>query len=495
MAFAVALGLAAGTGSAAPGTTERVSVASSGAQANGLSDRPSMSADGRFVTFEGVPSASNLVPNDTNNAPDVFVRDRELHTTERVSVDSAGAQSDNGSAFAAISADGRFVAFQSVATNLVPGDTNNRIDVFVHDRQSGETTRVSVTSDGSQATVGGSAPAISGDGRYIAFLSNGPDLVPDDTNGSTDVFLHDRQTGVTSRVSVDSAGTQGNGQSIAPALSSDGKFVGFVSAASNLVANDTNGAQDVFVHELQTGVTSRVSVASGGSEGNGASGDTSGMGAADHDGYLSGDGRIVTFSSAASDLVAGDTNGVADIFVHDRHTGSTSRISLDSGGAQANGDSFFPTITPDSRFVAFGSLASNLVAGDTNAVADVFVHDRQTGITSRVSVDSSGTQGNEDSPQGDAGFEPPVMSSDGSLVAFASFASNLVPGDTNGAWDIFVNRQIAVGGVAELPGVDDSSIETNKASDGSVVLAGSVAAAVLAGAITLGGAAWYLRRR
>ena len=125
----------------------------------------------------------------------------------------------------------------------------------------------------------------------------------------------------------------------------------------------------------------------------------------------------------------------------------------------------------------------------------VFVHDRQTGITSRVSVDSSGTQGNEDSPQGDAGFEAPVMSSDGSLVAFASFASNLVPGDTNGAWDIFVNQQIAVGGIAELPGVDDSSIETNKASDGSVVVAVSVAAAVLAGAITLGGAAWYLRRR
>ncbi len=222
MVLAALFGVAVDTASAATDVTERINVSSSGAQASGLSDRPSISADGRFVAFEGVPSASNLVPNDTNSAADVFVRDRLLGTTERVSVDSAGAQSDNGSAFAAVSDDGRFVTFQSVATNLVPSDTNNQIDVFVHDRTAGETTRVSVASDGSQATIGGGAPAISGDGRYVVFQSPTSELVTGDMNGTWDIFARDRQSGTTTRVSVDSSGNEGTGASTMPAVSPDG---------------------------------------------------------------------------------------------------------------------------------------------------------------------------------------------------------------------------------------------------------------------------------
>lgn len=271
MAVPTLLGALAGTGIAAPAPTERVSVDSSGAQANGLSDHPTISADGRFVAFEGA-NASNLVPSDTNGVADVFVRDRQLGTTERVSVDSAGGQSNSGSAFAAISADGRFVAFQSVASNLVPGDTNSQIDVFVHDRQTGATTRESVKSDGSQVGTGGGAPAISADGRYVAFMSPDPGFVAGDTNGTWDVFVHDQQTGTTSRASVDSAENGANDISTSPALNADGRFAGFVSAASNLVANDTNGVADVFVHDQQTGVTERVSASSSGGEGNAPSG-------------------------------------------------------------------------------------------------------------------------------------------------------------------------------------------------------------------------------
>ncbi len=460
MTVLLLLGALAGTWVAAPGPTERVSVASSGAQANGLSDHPSVSADGRFVAFEGA-NASNLVPNDTNGVADVFVRDRQLGTTERVSVDSAGGQSNNGSAFAAISADGRFVAFQSIASNLVPGDTNNQIDVFVHDRQTGTTTRASVKSDGNQVGGGGGVPAISADGRYVAFMSPDPGFVAGDTNGTWDIFVHDQQTGTTTRASVNSAGTGANDISTSPALSGDGRFVAFVSAASNLVGNDTNGVPDMFVRDQQTGVTERVSVNSSGAEGNGPSGAVG----ADHHSYLSAAGRFVAFSSKASNLVAGDTNSAADVFVRDRQLGTTERVSVDSAGSQSNGDSFFPALSADGRFVTFGSVASNLVAGDNNGVADVFVHDRRTGITSRVSVASDGTEGNGPSAQGDGGFEPPAISGDGRVVGFASFASNLVAGDTNATADTFVD---VVGRMCTIGDVDGDG--TVSSIDAALVL-------------------------
>ena len=231
------------------GTTERVSVDSAGNQGNGLSDGPAISADGRFVAF--LSEAGDLVPGDTNATSDVFVHDRATGATERASVDSAGNQGNNVNLPPRISADGRFVAFPSQATNLVSADTNGALDIFVHNRVSGSTTRVSVDSAGNQGNAQSHAPEISADGRFVAFTSEASDLVPSDTNGRSDAFIHDLVTGTTERVSVDSTGSQGNSDSGAAAISPDGRLVVLASAASNLVAGDTNGTSDVFVHDRE----------------------------------------------------------------------------------------------------------------------------------------------------------------------------------------------------------------------------------------------------
>jgi Tol biopolymer transport system component len=488
---------------ASPGATERVSVDSAGNQANNESYDPALSGDGRFVAFQSY--AYNLVLNDTNNDADVFVHDRQTGATERVSVASAGNQANTASDHPAISADGRYVAFETWASNLVPGDTNAAGDVFVHDRQTGLTERVSVDSAGNQGNGSSGGAAMSGDGRYVAFSSDASNLVAGDTNNADDIFVHDRQTGATERVSVDSAGNEGNGPSFYATASGDGRFVAFRSEASDLVAGDTNtcgdwfapSCPDIFVHDRQTGATTRVSVDSAAVEGN----DRSEAPA------ISADGRYVAFWSEASNLVPGDTNVGWDVFVHDRQTGATERVSVDSAGNQANTASENPAISADGRYVAFESSASNLVPGDTNVCGevggpcqDVFVHDRQTGATERVSVDSAGNQANNESCYG--GGVPPctAMSADGRYVAFESKASNLVPNDTNGR-DIFVHDRgpVAVGGIAELPALAATSAGEPSARTGTsgwsagdyAALAGGFAAAAVL--ITVAGR--YARRR
>ena len=423
------------------GTTTRVSVASDGTQGNGDSygytanARPSISADGRYVAFSSV--ATNLVLGDTNDVCDVFVHDRQTGQTTRVSVASDGTQGngESHSGSSAISADGRYVAFSSVATNLVPDGTNGAKDVFVHDRQTGQTTRVSVASDGTQGNSISFDPSISADGRYVTFVSWASNLISGDTNGCNDIFVHDRQTGQTTRVSVASDGTQGNNVSFYPSISADGRYVAFYSDASNLVPDGTNGAKDVFVHDRQTGQTTRVSVASDGTQGNDNSFDPS----------ISADGRYVAFVSYASNLVSGDTNGGVHVFVHDRQTGQNTRVSVASDGTQGNSVSLDPSISADGRYVAFSSVATNLVLGDTNDVCDVFVHDRQTGQTTRVSVASDGTQGNGESHSGSS-----AISADGRYVAFESAADNLVNGDTTGYGDVFVHDRGPAAAPAQL---------------------------------------------
>jgi len=414
------------------GVTKRVSVASAGTQGNRHSVAPAISADGRFVAFYS--DASNLVDGDTNGARDVFVRDRTSGTTTRVSIDGAGAQGNSHSFAPAISADGRFVAFSSDASNLVPGDTNSADDVFVHDRQSGATARVSASSGGAEANSGSFSPALSSDGRIVAFLSDASNLVAGDTNASRDVFVDDRQTGVTARVSVASAGVQGNVGSFSVAISGDGRFVAFHSFADNLVPNDTNETADVFVHDRQTGETTRVSVYDGGAE-------------ADGDSFrpaISADGRFVAFDSDSTILVWGDVNFAFDVFVHDRLTNTTRRVSVDDGGGEATALSQRPSISADGRYVAFYSEASDLVAGDTNGASDIIVHDRQSGATTRVSVANSGEQGNGDSLR-------PALSADGRIVAFESNATNLVVGDTNRFSDVFARDLTAVPPVPPPP--------------------------------------------
>ena len=401
--------------------TERVSVSSSGTQGNGASgsSASSVSADSRFVAF--VSLATNLVPTDTNGAADAFVSDRLTHQTTRVSVSSTGGQANGASVALAISGDGRYVAFVSTASNLVSGDTNGLADVFVHDRQSGQTTRVSVSSTGTQANGLSLTAAISADGRYVAFSSSASNLVTGDTNSKADVFLHDRTTAQTTRVSLTTGGAQSNGDSLLPAVSADGRYVGFASAATDLVAGDTNAKSDIFVRDRQTPTTTRVSIATGGAQGNGDSLISN----------MSNDGRYVVFSSAASNLVAGDSNGQADAFLHDRTTAQTTRVSVSTGGAQGNGASDTPSVSSDGRYVAFGSTATTLAPGDSNGKSDVFVRDRTTNQTARVSVSAAGIQGNGDS------FLP-ALSSDGTFIGFISAASNLVPNDTNGTTDVIL---------------------------------------------------------
>jgi Tol biopolymer transport system component len=349
-------------------TTERVSVDSTGVEGNGESRWPSISSDGRYVGFSS--KATNLVAGDTNGSEDIFVHNRQTGQTIRVSVDSTGVEGNGESFWPSISSNGRYVGFSSKATNLVAGDANGSEDIFVHDRQTGQTLRVSVDSTGVEGNGESRWPSISSDGRYVAFSSIATNLVAGDTNGSEDIFVHDRQTGQTVRVSVDSTGVEGNADSYDPSISSDGRYVVFDSLATNLVAGDTNDSYDVFMHDRQTGQTLRVSVDSTGVEGNGESRWPS----------ISSDGRYVGFSSSATNLVTGDTNGSYDVFVYDRQTGQTIRVSVDSTGVQGNGESFWPSISSDGRYVVFDSLAMNLVAGDTNGSRDIFVRDRQRGM-------------------------------------------------------------------------------------------------------------------
>ncbi|MBM4080995.1 MAG: hypothetical protein FJ278_14920, partial [Planctomycetes bacterium] len=252
-----------------PSNPECVSVASHGTLGSGNSYAPSISSDGRFVAFFG--DATNLAAGDTNDREDVFVYDRQTDTAERVSVSSTGAQANGHSQDPALSADGRYVAFTSWASDLVGGDANGTSDIFLHERQTDTTQRVSVSSSGDDADGRSSAPALSADGDYVAFQSEATNLVPGDTNSSEDVFLYHRSTATVQRVSVSSSGGQADQASSAPALSSDGGYVAFVSSAHNLVDEDTNNQDDIFVYERSTGEVERVSVASDGAQSNGGS--------------------------------------------------------------------------------------------------------------------------------------------------------------------------------------------------------------------------------
>ncbi|WP_435205048.1 TolB family protein [Micromonospora sp. bgisy143] len=418
---AMSVGVSAVPAAADGETTTLVSASTGGAQTNTFSGDSAVSADGRYVVFWS--EASNLVPGDTNGVGDVFVRERVTGLITRVSVSTGGTQGNRISNEPAISADGRYVAFSSAASNLVTGDLNGMVDIFLRDRVAGTTSLVSVSSTGSAALSPSNGPAISADGRYVAFISSAY-LVPGDTNGFSDVFVRDRVTGLTSRVSVSSTGAGANEGSFSASISADGRHVVFASGASNLVADDTNGTPDVFLHDRATGLTSRVSVSSTGAEANDGSGSLA----------ISGDGRYIAFTSGASNLVPGDTNQVTDVFLRDRLIATTTRVSVSTSGGQAesHSPSLKAAISADGRFIAFMSYASNLVPPDVNREYDVFLRDRVAGTTRRVSLATNGTEPNGRSYTGKG------ISADGRYVTFDSIASNLAPGDTDGAYDVFL---------------------------------------------------------
>ena len=402
--------------------TTRVSVSSAGVEGNNESNYPALSNDGRYVAFSS--DASNLVANDTNALEDVFVHDYQTGQTQRISVSSGGQEGNGESGSPAISSTGRYIAFSSFASNLVSGDTNNGSDIFVMDRDTGVIQRVSVSSSEAQTAGGSHDPAISSNGRYIAFYSGAGDLVASDTNDKFDVFVRDTVAGETWLVSVSTGGAQGNHDSWGKvSISGDGRRVGFASWASTLVSNDTNGVMDVFVRDWFSGLTTLASISSGGAFSNGNS-----------SGMISSNGRYVAFGSDGSNLVSGDTNGVSDAFVHDLDTGLTERVTVSASGGQSNGGVYAVDISTGGRLVIFHSSANNLVSNDTNSRQDVFVYDRDYDRTSRVSIATNGTQGNANALYL---FD---MSGDTRFVAFSSYASNLVANDSNGVLDVFVRE-------------------------------------------------------
>jgi hypothetical protein len=412
-------------------TMTRQSVSTAGAQANGRSENPALSYDGRYLAFGSW--ASNLITGDLNGASDIFRRDVTSGTTTRVSVSSAGAEANNSSYAPSISSSGTYIAFYSLASNLVANDTNGAYDVFFRDMKlnPATTTRLSVSSSGVEANGASYSPSLSADGRYVAFRSRASNLVSGDTNGTSDIFVRDRTAGTTIRVSVDSAGAQANADCWDQAISGDGRYVAFRSAATNLVLGDTNLSADIFLRDTQAGTTTRVSVDSNGLQGLGDS----------YAPALSSDGRYVAFESVAPNLVVGDANAASDVFVRDRTAAKTTRVSLSGTGAEANGGSYRAAMSSDGRYIYFSSDASNLVTGDVNASTDAFVRDTAVGSlapTFRASLSALGVEGNSGSYEG-------AISGDGRYVAFRSFASNLVSGDTNAEHDVFVRDRGEVG--------------------------------------------------
>ena len=425
-----ALAIVIGLSTALPGSsgiTTLVTRSTAGVHGDGTSGAGNITADGRYVVFFSI--STTLAPEDTDRFFDVFVRDLQSDTTTLESVSSDGTKGIGSSTWPFITDDGRYITFQSDAGNLVAGGTNGRQHIYVRDRVAGTTELVSKSTAGVQADNLNDIGNISGDGRFVVFISYASNLVSGDSNGSPDVFVRDRQAGTTTRVSVSSGGGQANGSSLWPRISADGRFVAFVSVATNLAGTDANGTvEDIYVHDMQTRTTRRVSLSSAGVQANSVSTVPS----------LSSDGQTLAFVSFASNLVAGDTNGEFDVFVRDLQTGVTERVSVSSSGGQGNDESGAPYMSPDGRFISFHSLASNLVAGDTNGFLDVFRHDRLTATTDLVSLSSTGFQGNADANNA-------AISADGSRIAFYSNGSNFVPDDANASLDVFV-RDVAGSG-------------------------------------------------
>jgi len=452
------------------GRTILVSVNRSGQPATDLSANPSISYDGRFVAFDS--RTADLVAGDSNGKRDVFVRDLLLGQTERVSVTSSGAQLNGHSYDPAISADGRYVVFTSEAANLhTVGNAAYRgggINVFLHDRQTGVTLLVSADNRGRPADRHAWLPEISADGRYVIFSSHSALLAQPDLNGiKRDVFLRDVAAGTTEFVDVLPNGNNPWSGGSLGSVAGDGRLVVFRSLAGNLVPGDSNGKFDIFVRDRTTGTTTRVSVATDGTQ---ATVDA-------HFPDIAADGGAVVFETNAR-LHADDSNGLCDIYLRDLATGETLLMSLSSTGAAANGASSRASVAADGQVIAFSSTASNLVGGDANGLSDIFVRDRAAGTTYRVSL----TEGGLEATGGPSNY--PDISGDGRSIAFVSSARNMVPGPAPASDQIYV-RDLGRGpyytaaGVVELAEggplagavvAADTGQATMTASDGSFAL-------------------------
>lgn len=405
---------------------ERVSVSSEGVEGDYYSRRAKISANGRYVVFQS--RSANLVPADRNDKEDIFLWDRVTRKTELVSISSEGIQANENCFHPSVSADGRYVVFMSYADNLAPGNVRFRFQIYIRDRVSRTTKQVSTALNGELTDGDSAGPVISADGRFVAFESNASNLVSGDANEEMDIFVRDLTKNRTELISISTNGEQTNGgcrdrSNLNPSISPNGRFVAFCSKASNLVPGDTNGCVDVFVRDRVAGKTERVSVSTSGEQ---ANEDCEGV-------SISADGRFVVFNSESTSLVASDTNKAHDVFVRDRAKNTTELVSVTSTGLQGNSHSFRPWISGDGRLVVFQTSANNFASNDTNGADDVFIKDRLLSTTDWVSAPSiNGEVGNS---------ERAAISEDGCYVVFESIASTLVPKDTNRHTDIFLWRK------------------------------------------------------
>jgi len=410
---------------------ERVSVSSAEVQGNGTSGYSSdITPDGRFVTFSSI--ATNLHPDDTDVTNDVYVRDRLLGTTTLVSraAGVSGAKGNGHSVRSSISDSGRFVAFDSAATNLNAADVSSQFSIYVRDLVNNTTTLVSRADGPGGASAGGDSfmPSVSSDGRRVAFQSSANNIHASDTDGFTDIFIRDMSSDVNILVSQATGGAKGNGHSSFPSISSDGYYVAFSSFASNLHADDSVVDSDVYVRETFSNATFLISRANGAS---GARGNSN-----DEWPDISADGRFVAFSSGSNNLHPDDNPGFSDIFVRDRLTDTTvlaSRATGGSGAAGNNNSSFPPGISPDGRYVAFTSAATNLDPQPTVVTNNLFIRDLQEMHTVRADLTADNEQA-----EGSGSYEP-VMADDG-VIVFETDANNLVSPDDNWQRDVVLRE-------------------------------------------------------
>lgn len=429
------------------------SVSTAGEPANGDSGMPSLSADGRVVAF--VSTATNLDPKHPVIGADplqVYVHDALLGTTALISADALGHAGNAYSYNPQVSGNGRYVAYQSLANDLVPDDDNSVYDIFIYDRKLRRNQRISPTVRDGMEAVFNSAPSISRTGRYVAYFSQvrsgaGPRYYLDSS-----IVVHDRHTGTTSRIQVPGEDSHKRYVSMNPSVSDDGRFVAFDSGD-----DVASVPRQVIVYDQQTGSSEIVSRSSEGVAANASSVVPA----------ISADGRFVAFMSRADNLVAGDNNGAVDVFVHDRITHTTERVSVDSAGNEANGYSSYPDISGDGRYVAFISAASNLVADDGNGVVDAFVRDCKNGTTRRASLDATGSEANAET------YEYPVMSADGRYVGLSSAASNLIASDDNGVLDVVLRAVPQVTVTSVVPDHLPIGATTSVTVTGSDFLAGA----------------------
>ncbi len=442
--------LAAGQALAAQGDTTFVSQASDGTAGDAGSFGPSISADGRYVAFDS--EANSFAVGEDEGVDNVFVRDLVSGTTTYVSRASDGTAGDDDSFRASISADGRYVAFESDANSLAVGENEGVTDIFVRDLVSGTTTYVSRASDGTAGDDSSSRASISADGRYVAFESDANSLAVGENEGVENVFVRDLLASTTTLVSRTSDGTAGDGLSREASISADGRHVAFLSGADNLSVVDDNAPFNIFVRDLVAGTTTYVSRATDGTPGESDSSRPS----------ISADGRYVAFESTANNLVVGEDEDWGNVFVRDLLAGTTTFVSRASDGTAGDGDSFNASISADGRHVAFESQATTLAVGDDKTINDIFVRDLLAGTTTHVSRASDGTAADESSAAAS-------ISADGRYVAFDSAANTLAIGENQAVRNVFVHTLLSAPpvnhGVPKLTGQPVSG-QTLSCSDG-----------------------------